>query len=240
MELARTLLIFLSIPFVAALLAAPAALLYWLGTFLYRFFPSPYFAVYLVVLAYLGFTPLLMLEAVLLKRIFRLRIREGSYNLRDLSALPWALVTLLVQLVRYVGNLGLYRSTPFLVWYMRGMGAKVGKSVIVNTVKVYDMDLLEIGDRVTIGGDVVLIAHSGERNRLLLKRVTIGRGADIGHSTTILCGAKIGENARIGAMSIVPKDAVIPPHTCWGGVPLRQISDEQPEPEPPQARPTDA
>ena len=47
----------------------------------------------------------------------------------------------------------------------------------------------------------------------------VKRGASIGTSTTILCGVTIGENAIVGAGSVVTKD--VPPNTIVAGVPAR-------------------
>jgi acetyltransferase-like isoleucine patch superfamily enzyme len=49
----------------------------------------------------------------------------------------------------------------------------------------------------------------------------IKRGASIGSSVTILCGLTIGENAMIGAGSVVTKD--VPPNAVVVGNPARVI-----------------
>jgi acetyltransferase-like isoleucine patch superfamily enzyme len=47
----------------------------------------------------------------------------------------------------------------------------------------------------------------------------VKRGASIGTSSTIMCGITIGENAIVGAGSVVTKD--VPPNTIVAGVPAR-------------------
>ncbi|MCC6396543.1 MAG: N-acetyltransferase [Bacteroidetes bacterium] len=49
----------------------------------------------------------------------------------------------------------------------------------------------------------------------------VKKGASIGTSTTVLCGVTIGENAIVGAGSVVTKD--VPPNTVVAGVPARII-----------------
>ena len=49
----------------------------------------------------------------------------------------------------------------------------------------------------------------------------VKKGASIGSNATILCGITIGENALIGAGSVVTKD--VPPHTVVAGVPAKII-----------------
>ena len=50
---------------------------------------------------------------------------------------------------------------------------------------------------------------------------TVKKGASIGTSSTILCGITIGENAIVGAGSVVTKD--VPANTVVAGVPTRVI-----------------
>jgi len=49
----------------------------------------------------------------------------------------------------------------------------------------------------------------------------VKKGASIGTSTTVLCGVTIGENAIVGAGSVVTKD--VPSNTVVAGVPARII-----------------
>ena len=49
----------------------------------------------------------------------------------------------------------------------------------------------------------------------------VSRGASIGSNATILCGITIGENALVGAGSVVTKD--VPPNTVVAGVPAKII-----------------
>jgi acetyltransferase-like isoleucine patch superfamily enzyme len=49
----------------------------------------------------------------------------------------------------------------------------------------------------------------------------VKKGASIGSNATILCGITIGENALIGAGSVVTKD--VPPNTVVAGVPAKII-----------------
>jgi acetyltransferase-like isoleucine patch superfamily enzyme len=51
--------------------------------------------------------------------------------------------------------------------------------------------------------------------------IRVRKGASIGSSATILCGVTIGEQAIVGAGSVVTKD--VPPHTIVAGNPARTL-----------------
>lgn len=56
----------------------------------------------------------------------------------------------------------------------------------------------------------------------------VKRGASIGSNATILCGISIGENALVGAGSVVTKD--VPDNTVVAGNPARVIKSLTPNP----------
>lgn len=52
---------------------------------------------------------------------------------------------------------------------------------------------------------------------------TVKKGASIGSNATILCGIIIGENALVGAGSVVTKD--VPPNAVVAGVPAKVLKN---------------
>jgi acetyltransferase-like isoleucine patch superfamily enzyme len=57
-------------------------------------------------------------------------------------------------------------------------------------------------------------------------RTLVKRGASIGSSATLLCGITVGENALIGAGSVVTKD--VPPGAVVAGNPARLVKSAGP------------
>lgn len=100
---------------------------------------------------------------------------------------------------------------------------KIGNSVTIKSgVQVWDG--IEIEDDVFIGSNVAFTndMYPKSRNKnWVLQRTKVCRGASIGANATILPGLTIGENALIGAGSVVTKN--IPPHTIWVGNPAKFI-----------------
>jgi len=90
-------------------------------------------------------------------------------------------------------------------------------------------DRVVIGDNVTISHQVSIYTHTDAGNSPLAGKaiptsqapVTIGKGAYIGSRVTILEGVSIGENAVIGAGSLVHKSVNADDRVA--GVPARSI-----------------
>lgn len=108
-----------------------------------------------------------------------------------------------------------------------GAHVKVGKHVFVNRDCLFvDLGGIRIEDNVLIGPRVSLISVNhveapSDRRSLNLKSVKICCGAWIGANTTILPGVTVGENAIVGAGSVVSKD--VPANMLVAGVPSRVI-----------------
>lgn len=110
----------------------------------------------------------------------------------------------------------------------------VGQNVFINqNCTFYDLGGLHIADDVMIGPNVSIIT-AGHGLAPSQRRVTIGnpivieRNVWIAACVTIIGGVTIGENAVVGAGSVVTKD--VPPNTLVGGNParvIRSISEDQ-------------
>ena len=107
--------------------------------------------------------------------------------------------------------------------------AKLGQNVKVSS-HTFICEGVTIEDNVFIGHNVSFIndkyprsttENGGLQTEADWKVVPtlVKKGASIGTSTTILCGVTIGENAVIGAGSVVTKD--IPPNVVVAGVPAK-------------------
>lgn len=83
---------------------------------------------------------------------------------------------------------------------------------------------ITLGDNVQIGPNVTIATDNHDlKDHYILKcrPVTINNNAWIGANATILPGVTVGENAVIGAGSVVTKD--VPANTVVAGNPARVI-----------------
>lgn len=71
------------------------------------------------------------------------------------------------------------------------------------------------------------------KNDWKLQPTVVGRGASVGSGATLLCNLRIGENAIVGAGSVVTKD--VPPQAIVAGNPARVLRYIQESMEDPNA-----
>ena len=164
----------------------------------------------------------LMIVIVLFKKILRINNQEATGNYRSLAVVTVGIHNFLMNLIQFF-YLPLVRGTPLIIWFYRGMGMRIGKDTIITTWRIFDCDMIEIGDHCVIGGSVAISAHIAEKGRGILKKVRIGDQVTIGANTMVLPGATIEDNVIIGANSLIPKDSHLEANSVYGGVPVRKI-----------------
>lgn len=109
--------------------------------------------------------------------------------------------------------------------------AKIGRNVKVSS-HTFICEGVTIEDDVFVGHNVSFINDKYPRSTTgdgglqteqdwKVVPTLVKRGASIGTSSTVLCGVTIGENAIVGAGSVVTKD--IPPNTIAVGVPAKVV-----------------
>ncbi len=98
---------------------------------------------------------------------------------------------------------------------------KIGNNVTIKPgVQIWDGVTLE--DNVFIGPNVTFTNDLTPRSKVypeFFAKTLVKRGASIGANATIIAGNKIGENALVGAGSVVTKD--IPANEVWAGNPAK-------------------
>jgi UDP-2-acetamido-3-amino-2,3-dideoxy-glucuronate N-acetyltransferase len=109
--------------------------------------------------------------------------------------------------------------------------ARVGKNCKIST-HTFICEGVVIEDNVFIGHGVMFINDKYPRSTTeggamqseadwKVVPTLIKQGASIGTNTTVLCGVTVGENAVVGAGSVVTKD--VPANTIVAGVPARVL-----------------
>jgi len=179
-----------------------------------------------VAFGYFLFGAALIFLSVFVKNLFRFRCVPGLHTIHSKEALLWMGYNSLILMVN-AAFLDVLRLSPFQTLFFRMMGAKIGDGVNVNTGGLADLELLEIGNNVLIGGGVALICHGSERGFIRLSPTKIGNNVSIGLSSIIMPDCEIGDGASIAPCSFLPKGTKIPPRGLWGGNPARDLRAER-------------
>lgn len=121
-------------------------------------------------------------------------------------------------------------NTPLTA--IRPHNVKIGKNVIVMPgCLMMSAGGITIGDDTMIAANVQLISNNHdlyERQIITCKPIHIGKNVWIGAGATILPGVRIGDNAIVGAASVVTKD--VEADTIVVGNPARCIKRIPPRP----------
>lgn len=159
-------------------------------------------------------------------RVFMLLLGGGLKPWRgpyySLEAIRWYIHNGITYMLRYT-VLELFTPSPLAHVFYKMMGMRIGQGAVINTTAISDPSLITIGEKVTLGGSVTIVAHYGQGGYLVLAPVEIGDGATIGLKASVMGGAKIGKGAKILPHSVVMPKTVIPDAETWGGVPAQKI-----------------
>ncbi|THW54305.1 hypothetical protein D6D20_10310 [Aureobasidium pullulans] len=197
------------------------------------------FAILTAYAVFVVIPPALSVVAITSKWLILGRVRPGEHPLYGVYYFRWWLVDRVTSLAnpKLIADSGLY---PF---FLRAMGAKVGRFCHLGALQIGPChDLVEIGDDVVIGGDVLLGVSTIERGKLILRRIVIENGASIGSRCAIEGGTTVGEEAEVASLSLVPSGMTIPSFHRFHGSPARldRIKNADDSARPQDTRPSKA
>jgi non-ribosomal peptide synthetase-like protein len=169
----------------------------------------------------------LCLMVLALKWVLLGRVRPGRHDFWSCWCFRWDLVYVAwQQLARPI--LCSLEGTLLLTWYLRAMGARIGRRGVLGrgVAQVVDPDMLQFDDDTTVRG--LLQAHTFEGRVLKIDRVRVRRGASIGSNALLFYGADVGEDTRVLAHSVVMKRERLPAGRVYEGCPTRLATAEAP------------
>jgi non-ribosomal peptide synthetase-like protein len=134
-------------------------------------------------------------------------------------------VTNLYEGVAVPNFMSYLRGTPWLPVAFNLLGAKIGRGVYMNTTDITEFDCVHIGDYSELNSLACPQTHLFEDRVMKIDRVDIGKRVYIGPRSAVLYGAKVGDNAMLGALTLVMKGENIPPASSWRGCPAAPAQD---------------
>ncbi|MFZ1572358.1 MAG: Pls/PosA family non-ribosomal peptide synthetase, partial [Candidatus Kapaibacterium sp.] len=113
------------------------------------------------------------------------------------------------------------RGTPWLPFFMRLFGSKIGKKVYMDTTDITEFDMVELGDCVSLNEASGPQTHLFEDRVMKIGKIKIGSYSSVGTASIILYDTEIGENVNIGSLSLLMKGETLEKNTNWSGCPVK-------------------
>jgi len=115
-------------------------------------------------------------------------------------------------------------GTPFISWYFRALGARIGKRVYMETTDLTEFDLVSVDDEAALNADCTIQTHLFEDRVMKMSRIQIGSQCRVGAGSLVLYDTQIEHGASLGDLSLLMKNEALPADTRWEGIPARPSS----------------
>jgi non-ribosomal peptide synthetase-like protein len=114
----------------------------------------------------------------------------------------------------------LFTGNPLYVWYLRALGARIGKGVtILSPVFPVCTDLLTIGAGTVIRKDTSFVCYEASSGRIQTGPVTLGENVFVGEKAVLDIDTSMGDGAQLGHASAVHRGVAVPAGQRWHGSP---------------------
>ncbi|HWS57811.1 MAG TPA: Pls/PosA family non-ribosomal peptide synthetase, partial [Actinotalea sp.] len=148
------------------------------------------------------------------------RFRSGDHPLWSSAVWRGELADTFTEMVAAPFFADAASGTVALVWWLRGMGARIGRGVWCQSYWLPEADLVHLGDGATIGPGCVVQTHLSHDRVMSLDVVRLRAGATLGPHGVILPAAELGAGATVGPASLVLRGERVPAGSRWVGNPI--------------------
>lgn len=111
------------------------------------------------------------------------------------------------------------RGTPWLPVAFNLLGTRIGRGVYMNTTDITEFDCVRIGEYSELNALACPQTHLFEDRVMKIDHVNIGKRVYMGPRSTVLYSAAVGDDAKLGALTLVMKGEYIPASSSWHGCP---------------------
>jgi non-ribosomal peptide synthetase-like protein len=117
----------------------------------------------------------------------------------------------------------LFTGSPLFTLYLRALGAKVGRGVVIFSTHVpICTDLLTIGEGTVIRKDCFINGYQAHAGFIQVGAITIGKNAVISEATVIDIETSMGDGTQLGHASSLHAGQAVPDGQRWHGTPGQQ------------------
>ncbi|MBI3285642.1 MAG: amino acid adenylation domain-containing protein [Burkholderiales bacterium] len=145
------------------------------------------------------------------------RLRPGRYPLWGWTYYRWWLADRLVE----AAPTYMLSGSSLYAWWLRALGARVGKDVTIGSMTLRAPDLLQIGDRVSIGNASNFENARVQHGELLLGSISLGQDAYVGSYAVLEGNVVLEDGAHLEGQSALAEGHTIPCQRIWQGSPAK-------------------
>lgn len=127
-----------------------------------------------------------------------------------------------VQRLIQVTTAKFLQCSPLIRWYMKALGAKVGKDSMIGEFEAGAMDLIEIGDNVSTGLKNKFANVEVIGDKVFVGNIKIGDGALTGNCSVIGRDVVIGKDAHVDDLTAIAPGTIIGDAEIWDGSPAKK------------------
>ena len=129
----------------------------------------------------------------------------------------------LVKTLIHADPLVLFAGSPVYSLYLRALGAKIGRRVVIfSTTVPVCTDMLVIGDDTVIRKESSFTGYRAVAGVIQTGPVSIGRDALIGEHTLLDIGTSVGNGSQLGHTSSLQESQAVPDGQRWHGSPAQR------------------
>jgi non-ribosomal peptide synthetase-like protein len=150
------------------------------------------------------------------------RYRPGASPLWSSFVWRTELVTGVYEALAVPGVFSVFGGTPLAAIYLRLLGAKIGKRVVLGTTNFSEFDLVHVGDDTILNLGSTVQTHLFEDRILKMDHVRIGPRCTVGIDAVVLYDTLMEPDTALMDVSLMMKGERFPQATKWEGVPSRR------------------
>lgn len=155
----------------------------------------------------------------LAKWIFIGRYKKSSHPMWTWFVWSSEAITNLYEGIAVPNFMRYLKGTPWLPLAFNLLGAKIGKGVYLDTTDITEFDCVAIGAYSEINAAACPQTHLFEDRVMKVDHVLIGERVYLGPRSFVLYSAVVGDDAKLGALTLVMKGEFIPANSSWRGCP---------------------
>ena len=148
------------------------------------------------------------------------RLKAGAFPLWGVAYFRFWLANRFCELP----PLYLLAGTPWMPIYLRALGARIGRNVMIETTTLGAPDLLTVEDGVSIGTFANIENARVDGGMLVIGPVRLQRESILDSYSVLENDTRLGERARLGGQSALSAGREIPDDEIWEGAPARAVN----------------